>query len=81
MADAKGTTEGTNQKPRAMAAATPVGQQDHNARMRQLAHQRLDEMFEQAEKARFWGTIGIELTWEGGTVRLLHRRLEGRDKP
>ena len=48
--------------------------------MRSLAHQRLDQLFDEAERAKFWGTVGIEITWEGGTVRLIHRRLEGRDK-
>jgi len=48
--------------------------------MRLLAHQRLDQLFDEAERAKFWGVVGIEITWEGGTVRLIHRRLEGRDK-
>ena len=65
---------GPSDKP---AQAAP---QDHNARMRLLAHQRLDQLFDEAERAKFWGVVGIEITWEGGTVRLIHRRLEGRDK-
>jgi len=53
---------------------------DPNRRMILLAHERLDELCREAERSKFWGVLGVELTFEAGVIRLLHRRLDGRDK-
>lgn len=53
---------------------------DPNRRMMLLAHERLEELCREAERSKFWGVLGVELTFENGQIRLLHRRLDGRDK-
>lgn len=60
--------------------ARPPQDESPNVRFRKLAHERLDQLFNEAERSHFWGTVGIETTWENGVVRLLHRRMDGRDK-
>lgn len=45
-----------------------------------LAHRRLDELVADAERSRFWGVIGVQLAFENGEAKTLHRRMDGRDK-
>ena len=65
---------GPSEKP---AQAAP---QDHNARMRLLAHQRLDQLFDEAGGSRFYGRVAIEVVFENGRPLAVRRQIEGTDK-
>ncbi len=54
--------------------------EDHHQRMRLLAHQRLDRLFDEATAARFYGRISLEVTFENGRPLVIHRHIEGVDK-
>lgn len=56
------------------------GPDDHNSRMRQLAHQRLERLFDEAVSARFYGRVQIEISFENGRALVVHRRIDGVDK-
>lgn len=45
-----------------------------------MAHNRLDELFEQAEGDKIYGTVGIEVSFERGTATTVRRILNGTDK-
>jgi hypothetical protein len=48
--------------------------------MRQLAHQRLERLFDEAVSARFYGRVQIEISFENGRALVVHRRIDGVDK-
>ncbi len=57
-----------------------VSKHNRNVKMFELAVVRLKEYFQNAEQSRLWGVVAIEITFEDGEVRYIHRRLTGRDK-
>ncbi|GAB4133076.1 MAG: hypothetical protein Kow0040_14870 [Thermogutta sp.] len=53
---------------------------DQNERKRRIAHDRLDELFEEATAGRFYGRVAIEITFEDGRADTIYRKIDGRDK-
>lgn len=53
---------------------------DRIDRLRQVAHQRLDQLLDDATAGRFWGRVSIEIAVENGIPHAVHRRIEGLDK-
>jgi len=56
---------------------------DHNQRLRAIAHQRFDQLFDEAcmqRYGRFHGRIAIEVVFENSRPLVIHRRIEGTDK-
>lgn len=54
--------------------------EDHTARMRRTAQERLGRLFDEAIGARFYGRVMIEVSFEAGRPVLISRRIEGIDK-
>lgn len=71
------TKEGRQTSGPSLPSTAP---EDHNSRMRQLAHQRLERLFDEAANARFYGRVTIEISFENGRPLVIHRRIEGVDK-
>jgi len=55
-------------------------QEDHTGRLRRLAHDKLDQLFQDAVSARFYGRVTVEVSFENGRPLIIHRRIEGVDK-
>lgn len=71
--------EGAEASPRPSQPET-VRQEDHTSRMRRLAREKLDQLFQEAVSVRFYGRIMIEVSFENGRPVVIHRRIEGVDK-
>lgn len=69
-------TPSQNTARRAKTAAVDVGSQA----LREIAHNRLDQLFEQAVSARLYGVVSVELMFENGRPTTVRRGLNGTDK-
>lgn len=52
-----------------------------SAEILRLAHARLDQIVDEMETRKDYGTAGVELTFEHGEIRSIHRTMSGFDKP
>jgi hypothetical protein len=48
--------------------------------LREVAHARVDQLFDESTKGRFYGRIGLEVFFENGQAQRVRRTLEGTDK-
>ena len=53
---------------------------DQTEMLRRRTHDRVDELFDEAKRGKFYGNIGLEVAWENGHAKCVRRRLEGTDK-
>ncbi len=51
-----------------------------NQALTEKAHERLDELLEQADDSNLYGTIGVHVKFEYGVAQLVERTFLGRDK-
>lgn len=73
-----------NSSQKEAAAKRPAPPQPsslNNAEFLNLAHQRLDQIFQEMEGRQDHGTIGVELAFERGQVTMIRRTLNGTDRP
>ena len=72
------TTPPVQQNARRAAKPSPLG--DGQTALKNMAHNRLDELFEQAESDKIYGTVGVEVNFEQGRATTVRRVLNGTDK-
>lgn len=48
--------------------------------LRDQAHNRLDDLLDQAESERLHGLVGVEVNVQAGVLQLVRRRFEGMDR-
>jgi len=64
----------------APAREVKAGRSEHNRSLLARAHQRMNELVEQAEAEGFYGVVSIEATFEAGRINTIRRRIDGTDK-
>lgn len=52
---------------------------DPNEIQRRQAHERIDQLFDEATRGKFYGEIGFSVIFEAGVAKRVCRRLEGTD--
>ena len=65
----------------ASPAKVAQAEDSHAVRMRAKARDRLDELLADALSRRFYGRVCVEVAFENGRPTVIHRRIEGTDKP
>lgn len=66
----KGTSLTPEPRPHATAESS----------LRQVAHKRLDQLWDDAERTDFYGRVGVVAVFEAGKARMLERELKGSDR-